>query len=108
LTIKWALEVIEQSSKIEIKVLKEDIEKQVNIEEFKNHIEDYLPAKLIQKAKNPKKLHEHILWFALWTTNSIFKTIDILYQIWKGLIKTPIDLYMIITWKGKSESFKDV
>ena len=108
LTIKWALEVIEQSSKIEIKMLKDDIEKIVKIEEFKNHIEDYLPPKLIKKAKNPQKLHEHILGFALWTANSIFKTADILYQIWKGIIKTPIDLYMIVTWKAKTESFKDI
>ena len=53
LTIKWALEVIEKSSKIEIKILKDDVEKIVKIEDFKNHIEDYLPPKLINKAKNP-------------------------------------------------------
>lgn len=108
LTIKWALELIENSSKIEIKMLKEDIEKIVKIEDFKNHIEDYLPAELILVAKNPKKIHEHILWFALGTANSIFKTVDILYQIWLGIIKTPIDLYMIITWKAVSNSFKDL
>jgi len=106
--LKWAQELIENSSKIEIKMLKDDIEKNINIEEFKNHIEDYLPKKLLQKAKNPQKIHEHVLWIALWTTNSIFKTVEILYQIWKGILKTPIDLYMIVTWKGKSESFKDV
>ena len=50
-TLRWALDVIEKSSKIEIKILKEDVEKSINIEEFKNHIEDYLPAKLIDKAK---------------------------------------------------------
>jgi len=108
LTIKWALELIEKSSKIEIKILKDDVEKSINIEEFVNHIEDYLPPNLLKKAKNPQKVHEHILWFALWTANSVFKTVDILYQIWKGIIKTPIDIYMIITWKGKSDSFKDV
>lgn len=108
LILKWAIDLIEQSSKIEIKILKDDLEKQVNIEDFKNHLEDYLPAKLIQKAKNPKKIHEHILWFALWTANSIFKTVDILYQIWLWIIKTPIDLYMIITWKAESKSFKDI
>ena len=107
-TIKWAKELIEQSSKIEIKLLKKDIEKQIKIEEFKNHIEDYLPPKLILKAKNPKYTHEHILGFALWAANSIFKTIDILYQIGKWIIKTPIDLYMILNWKAKTDSFKDI
>ncbi len=107
-TLKWALEVIENSSKIEIKTLKENIEKSLNIEEFKRHIEDYLPPKLILKAKNPKNPHEHVLWFALWTANSIIATADILYQIWAGLLKTPYHLYMIVTWKWKSDSFKNI
>ena len=107
-TLKWALEVIENSSKIEIKILKEDIEKSINIEDFKNHIEDYLPAKLIAKAKNPQTPHEHILWFALGTTNSIIATADILYSIWKWILLTPYHIYMIITWKATSNSFKEI
>jgi hypothetical protein len=66
---------------MEIEVLKDDIEKSINIEEFKNHIEKYLPPKLINKAKNPKAPHEHILGLALGTANSIIATADILYQI---------------------------
>ena len=107
-TLKWALDVIEKSSKIEIKILKEDVEKSINIEEFKNHIEDYLPAKLIDKAKNPSNPHEHILWLALGTTNSLIATADILYKIWKGILQTPYHLYMIITWKAKTDSFKNI
>lgn len=107
-TLKWALDVIENASKLEIKILKDDIEKTVNIEEFKNHIEDYLPAKLIIKAKNPSKPHEHILWIALWTANSLVATADILYKIWKGILQTPYHLYLIITGKAKSDSFKNI
>lgn len=107
-SLKWAQEIIENSSKIEIKTLKEDIEKSIAIEDFKNHIEDYLPAKLLSKAKDPKNLHEHILWFALWTTNSIIATADILYQIWAWIIKAPYHIYMIISWKAKTESFKNI
>lgn len=107
-TLKWALELIEKTSKIEIQILKEDIEQSIHIEDFQNHLEDYLPAKLLLKAKNPKDPHEHILWFALGTANSIIKTVDILYQIWKWIIKTPIDIYMIITGKAKTDSFKDI
>lgn len=105
--LKWAQEIIEKSSKIEIKILKADIEK-INIKEFKNHIEDYLPSKLISIAKNPQKIHEHILGFALGTTNSIFKTVEIIYEIWKGIIKTPIDLYLILSWKAKCDSFDNI
>jgi hypothetical protein len=107
-TLKWALDVIENSSKIEIKILKEDVEKTVNIEEFKNHIEDYLPAKLINKAKNPSNPHEHVLWLALWTANSIIATADILYKIWKWILLTPYHIYLIISWKWENNSFKNI
>jgi hypothetical protein len=53
--------LIENLSKIEIKLLKEDIEKSIKIDEFVNIIENILPKKLIEKAKNPKNIHEHIL-----------------------------------------------
>jgi hypothetical protein len=57
--------LITNSSKIEIKTLKEDVEKSINIDEFKNSLENYLPPNLIEKAKNANKPHEHILGFAL-------------------------------------------
>lgn len=108
LILKWAQELIENSSKIEIKILKDEVEKTINIDEFKNHIEDYLPSKLINKAKNPKLLHEHILWFALWSANSIIATIDLLYQIWAWIIKTPYHIYMIVSWKWEIKSMKNI
>ncbi len=107
-TLRWALELIENSSKIEIKSLKEDVEKQVNIEEFKTKVEEYLPAELVEKAKNPKTAHEHILGFSLWTANSIYTTVEALYKIWKWIIQTPFHLYMIINWKAKTDSFKNI
>jgi hypothetical protein len=62
--------------------LKYDVEEQVlNIEDFKNPLEDYLPKRLVEKAKNPKNLHEHILGFTLGTANSIVTIVDVLYQI---------------------------
>ena len=107
-TIKWALEIIEKTSQVEIKILKEDLEWKINIADSKNYIEYYLPPNLILRAKNPKNIHEHILGFTLWTANSIIKTIEILYKIWKWIITTPIDLYMIFTWKATTDSFKNI
>ena len=107
-TLKWANEVIEKSSKLEIRKLKSDIEKSINIEEFKNQIDEYLPSKLISAAKNPQKPHEQILGLALWSANSIYKTVDILYKIWKWVVSTPYHIYMIITWKWESNSFKNI
>ena len=109
-TLKWALELIENSAKLEIKALKKDLDNidKVQIENFENHIEKYLPKKLIQVAKNPEKPHEHILWLALGTANSIIATADALYQIWKWIIQTPYHIYLIISWKAKSDSFKNI
>jgi hypothetical protein len=59
------LEIIEQSSKLEIKTLKENIENIVSIEDFKKNIEKYLPGELINKAKDPQNIHEQILGCAL-------------------------------------------
>lgn len=103
LTLKWAQEIIENYSKLEIKILKKDIEWSLNIDSIKNKLEDYLPPKLLEKAKNPQELHEHILWFALWTANTIVATIDALYQIWAWIIKAPYHLYLIVTWKWEIE-----
>ncbi len=108
LILKWAQEIIENASKIEIKILKDDIEKIVNIDDIKNNLENYLPKKLIDRAKNPKYMHEHILWFSLWTANSIISIIDALYQIWAWIIKTPYHLYLVISWKWEFKSWKNI
>lgn len=108
LVLKWAQELIENLSKIEIKLLKEDVEKTLKIEDFINIVENYLPKNLIKIAKNPKNIHEHILWFSLWASNSIIAVIDLLYQIWSWIIKAPYDLYLVISWKWELKSWKDI
>lgn len=107
-TLKWALEVIENISKLEIKVLKDELEKNVNIEDFKNHIEDFLPKNLVNKAKNPKLVHEHILAVALGSANTLLTTAEALYKIWIWIIKSPYDLYLIISKKAEIDSFKNI
>ena len=107
-SIKWAIELIKNSSKIEIQTLRKDVEKTVQIEDFTNNLEKYLPPTLIEKAKNPLKPHEHILGFALWSANSIITTVEYLYKIGKWMILAPYHLVMIISWKAETNSFKDV
>jgi len=107
-TIAWAKEVIEKASRNELNIIKEEIENLTNIEDFKNSLEDYLPANIIKAAKNPQSLHHHILWASLWISNSLIKTADILYSIWKWILKTPYDLYLIISWKGEYNWFKNI
>jgi hypothetical protein len=108
LTLKWAQEVIKNYSEIEIMILKEDVEQSINIWDFVNILENSLPKKLVEKAKDPKNLHEHVLGFALWTANSAFAIIDMLYQIWAWIVKAPYHLYLIISWKWEIEGVENI
>jgi len=107
-TISWAKELIEQSSRNELNAIKNEIEKTIIFQEYTQQLENILPSQIVNDAKNPKNLHHHILWVSLWISNSIIKTADILYQIWKGVLKTPYDLYLIISWKWEYNWFKNI
>lgn len=107
-TLKWALDLVENMSKLKIKVLKDELEKSSNINNFVNKLEEYLPEELTNKAKNPKKVHEHILWITLGSANTIISTTEVLFKIWTWLLKTPYDLYLIINWKWKISNFKKI
>lgn len=106
-TLKGAQEVVAESAKLEIKDLKESLS-QSELDNIKRNLESYLPKDLVSKAKNPQLLHEHVLGFALWSANSIYITTDILYQIGSGILKTPYHLYMIVSGKWESDSFKNI
>lgn len=116
ISLKWAKELITNVSEIKIKTLKETIEnyqdnnleEKINIEEFKNKLEKILPEKLINKAKNPQYIHEHILWFSLGTANSIIAIADLVFQIWAWIIKSPYHIYLIISWKWELDWYKDI
>jgi hypothetical protein len=88
---------VEKYSKNEIQILREDVEQSVNIAMIVNPLEKHLPSKLVEKAKDPKALHEHILGFTLGTANSLIAVIDILYQIGAGIIKAPYHLYLVLS-----------
>lgn len=108
LILKWAQEVTEKNVQLEIMTLKSDIEQNINIEDIKNNIESYLPDRLISTAKNPKMLHEHILGFALWTSNSLIAWLEWLYNIWKWIIQTPYHIYLIVKWEWEIKNIKNI
>ena len=97
-TIKWAKEIIEKASNNELNVLKWELESW-NIENFKNTFEEYLDPKLVKDAKEWGSFHKNLLWLALWSWNTIYTTVESLYKIWKWIIKAPLDLYLILSWK---------
>lgn len=107
-TISWAKELIEKISQAEISVLKKELFWEENISEYTKTSEKYFPKSLIDTAKNPKLPHQHILGFTLGILDSFLPTVEALYQIGIWTIKAPYHIYMIVTGKWKTHSFKNL
>lgn len=107
-TLEKTKKILEIQYQIERNKLKNEVEEKIDIDNFKNNLEWKLPRNLLKKAKSPEKLHEHILWASLWATNSIIASLDFLINLWYWIIKTPYDLYLILSWKAEIESIKKI
>jgi hypothetical protein len=57
---------------------------------------------------NPKTLHENILALSLWSINSIVAVIDMWYNLWKDIILTPYHIFLLVSWKAKTNDFKNI
>lgn len=100
--------LLEKISKKEISDLKKEVEEKIDINNFENSLEKYLPRKLLKVAKNPEKPHEHLIWASLWIANSTFATFETIAKIWIWIVKTPYDLYLLLSWKAELENIKKV
>lgn len=100
--------LIEDESKNKILDLKKEVEEKINIDNFQNKIEKYLPRKLIKIAKNPEKPHEHLVWASLWIANSTIAIWESILKIWTWIIKSPYDLYLLASWKAELENVKRI
>lgn len=65
----------------------------------KTSLSKKLFPKLYEKAINPEKTTDQIMWFCLWWLDSCSTTIKFLYDIWAWVTLTPHHTYLIITWK---------
>lgn len=101
--------LIEETSKNEINNLKEEISKNNEIKNYKPTENNFLfSRKMINKVKNPEKPHEHLLWLSLGITNSAFTIGQTIFKIWFGILKSPYDLYLILSWKWELENLKNI
>ena len=105
-TIKWTIDVISKASQNKLDVLK--IELNENFSPWKTWIEDRLPKNIVSRIKNPKNLWDNIIWAAIWTVNSLQKTVETLYNIWKGVVQAPYHIYLIMKWDAKIKDIKKV
>ena len=97
-TIKWAIDVINKASQNKLDILKTEID---IFKPSASWIEARLPKNIVTKINNPQNIWDNIIWAAIWTINSLEKTTEALYNIWKWAIQLPYHIYLIIKWDAK-------
>ena len=105
--LQKARNIFGKESKKEIINLKQDLKIDTN-NYFSNILESKLPRKLIKKAKNPEKPHEHLLWASLWIANSLITIWSWIINVWVWILKSPYDLYLLASWKWELENAKKI
>lgn len=108
LKINEAKILFEEISKNQRENLKNEIEEEININNFSNNLEKFLPRKLVKTAKNPEKPHEHLIWASLWIANSAIAIWEGILKVWIWIIKSPYDLYLLAFWKAEIENIKKI
>lgn len=107
-SLEWAREIINNSSREDIKELKEILLE--NLDEFKNNeiLDKIFSKKILNSAHNPNNVSEHIMWASLWIVNSTFIIWELLYWLWIWIIKSIPDFILILKWKAELDSFKKI
>jgi len=106
--LKWAKETIKSLSSKDLDKLKNIINNKKDLSKEHKIIQKIFSQKLIEKAKNPTQIEEHILWASLWILNSTIVILEWFYLIWIGFLKTPSDLLSILKWEAEIDSFKKI
>ena len=106
-TIKWTIDNINKASQNKLDVLKSEIDSS-SFKPNTSWIKTKLSKNIISKIENPKNIWDNIIWASVWAINSLQKTVETLYNIWKWIIQTPYDLYTIIKWDAEIKDIKKV
>lgn len=108
LLFKTLSQIQQSESKIERASLIHEVERGMSSQSPKRNIEKYFSKNLVEKAENPQKPHEHILGFTLWAWHSILSIWESLFALWTWIIQTPYHLSLLLSWKAKTESFRNI
>lgn len=107
--IKGAKEVVEKASKEKIQILKGTVEKsEVTPQEEFLITTRLVSNSMYERARNPKNLSDNILWAGIGAINSVEVTIQMLYNIWVGALKTPYHIYLIVSWKAEYTNIRRI
>lgn len=109
--IQFLQNEITSKSRLEIASLNDSLKEQ--IESYKISSNFPLSSKIfspdfIKKAQNWESISDNLAGFTIWTTDSIYELWKITKDLLVWVIKSPVDLYKIVTWKAETDSFKNV
>lgn len=101
-------EILKNSSKNEISKLNSEIKNSLENKNDSTFIEKYFSENFLKTAKNPEKPHEHLIWASLWIANSSLVLGESIWKIWIWILKSPYDLYLLVSGKAELENIKKV
>lgn len=99
LAIKWAKETLRLSTQAHIDILKDELNRIQKWEDFSYITKKVFSENMYTRAENPQNMWDQIAWLCLWLINSWETLIRVLIDIAKGVILTPRDIYLIVSWK---------
>ncbi len=104
-----ARKLIEKSSKQEILQLRNILENtSINLYDDPKIVKKIFPQKLLQIAKNPNNISQHIMWASLWIASSFVTITEVLYYFWKWIITSIPDIISILKWDAEIDSFRKI
>lgn len=89
-SIKWAEKLSNEESNEGLDIIFIEKDDAISKKIFPN---------LFEKSINPTNYKDQIIWFSLWSLDSIYSTSKLLYDIWAWLVKSPNHIYIILSWK---------
>lgn len=108
--IQFLQNELKSKSRVEIASLKEQLE---IIPEYKIASENSISNKFtsseyLAKIVTWETFWDNLAWVIFWSADSIYSLWTYAKDLAFWIVKSPIDLYKIVTWKAETDSFKNV
>jgi hypothetical protein len=107
--VNWYRKLITAKTELGIETLKQSIQTENPASKsFGQQIgKRYFPD-LQKRAQNPENFSDQISGWFLWVFESSITMVDLCYRIGLGIIKSPYDIYRIITWKARYDNWRRI
>lgn len=108
--IQFLQNELKSKSRVEIASLKEQLE---IIPEYKIVSEDSISNKFtsseyLARIETWETFWDNLVWVMFWSADSIYSLWNYAKDLAFWIVKSPVDLYKLATWKAEIDSFKNV